>query len=362
MVVHNLATALTRIGHNVVVVAPKSSRNKMDISFDYDVFKYGFKGSTRFRLTSLLAVSVLLYVVKKFAIDVIHVHDVYNPGKRIRYFQLFVNNIPVIGTPHGDDIQITPQIQDGVRLNPKSDKIVRQNLAAFKCITAISASVRKDLDELVDNKEKIIDVPNGVWIKDFQKNINRTEIRKKFNIPLDSIAIISVGRNHIRKGFIYGLEAAAKLRNAEINISYILVGRDMSPIIDKAKSLGVSDCLITPGEVNNETVSQLLQSSDIFVSPSIVESFGINTLEAMCAGLPCVVTDVPGTRDLVSQEYGLFVKPSDSDQLANAIKYLIENPSICTDIASRARMEAQKYDWMKIAEMYQKVYKDVIAA
>ena len=302
----------------------------------------------------------LAYVVKRFKVDVINVHNVSTPGSWAYSFGRLFNKVPIVGTPHGDDIQITPEIQDGIRLNPKYDKIVRRNLAWFTRITSISTSIRKDLYQIVDNKEKIIDVPNGVWVQNFQQKINRPEIRKKFGIPLDTIALISVGRNHPRKGFNYGLDAVAKLRRGNANISYILVGRNMSPIIEKARSLGISDCLITLGEVNAESVSQLLQSSDIYVSPSIVESFGLSTLEAMSAGLPCVVTDIPGSRDLVSDEYGLFVKKADPDQLAAAIKYLIENPNVRQNMGIKAQSEALKYDWPNVAKRYVDVYKEIL--
>jgi glycosyltransferase involved in cell wall biosynthesis len=266
----------------------------------------------------------------------------------------------VIGTPHGDDIQITPEINYGVRLNPETDKIVRRNLGACVRITSISTSIRKNLHEIGINHGKIVDVPNGVCVRNFQTNINKAETRKKFNIPLDSIALISIGRNHPKKGFEFGLDAVAKLHNQGAAISYILVGRKMSQIIEKARFLGISDCLITPGEVNAKTVSEFLQISDIYVSPSIVESFGLTTIEAMSAGLPCIVTDVAGTRDVVSSEYGLLIEPENSDKLAEAIKSLIENPSIRETMGKKARMEAKKYDWPKIAEMYLNVYKEAL--
>ena len=360
IVVHNLATALTDLGHRVYVVTSYNKDCRLDKDYNYRIIRFGFRGFGRLRLVTTTVILTLAYVVKRYEIDIINVHNVSSPGSWAYSFRRFFNKIPIVGTPHGDDIQITPEIQDGIRLNPKYDKIVRRNLAMFTRITSISTSIRKDLYQIVDNKEKIIDVPNGVWVQNFQKKINSAEIRKRFGIPLDSTALISVGRNHIRKGFKYGLDAVAKLRRSGADISYILVGRDMSPIIEKARSLGISDCLITPGEVNAETVSQLLQSSDIYVSPSIVESFGLSTLEAMSAGLPCVVTDIPGSRDLVSNEYGLLVKKADSDQLADAIKYLIESPSVRKSMGVMARNEAQKYNWPEIARMYIEVYQEAI--
>ena len=78
----------------------------------------------------------------------------------------------------------------------------------------------------------------------------------------------------------------------------------------------------------------------------------------MSAGLPCIVTDVAGTRDLVTPEYGFLVEPANADKLAGAIKSLIENPALRETMGSKARIAAEKYDWPKIAEMYLNVYRN----
>ena len=360
MVVHNLATALTNMGHNVYVVTPIYRGHNFDDNFNYRIIRFGFRGYGRLKLVFASVMLTLAYVVRRFKIDIIHVHNVSKPGSWAYHYGRLFRKIPVVGTPHGDDIQITPEIQDGIRLDPEWDRIVRRNLESFTCITSISSSIRKDLNEMFINNGKIVDVPNGVWVRNFQTKTDKTEIRRKYSIPLNSIALISVGRNHPRKGFEYGLDAAAKLRNEGTMFSYILVGRDMAPMIERARSLGVSDCLITPGEINAMAVSELLQVSDIYVSPSIVESFGLTTLEAMSAGLPCIVTDVAGSKDLISDEYGVLVEPANSDNLARAIKDLIENLSLRENMGNKARIEALKYDWPKVAGMYVNVYREAL--
>ena len=135
MVVHNLATALTMLGHRVIVITPHSGSKAQDPSYPYKVIRFGFRGSSRFKLTSLLAVSTLYRVVKQFSIDVIHVHDVNNPGSWIYLLKKLNNSVPVVGTPHGDDIQITPEIKDGARLNPKRNKIISRNIKRFDRLT-----------------------------------------------------------------------------------------------------------------------------------------------------------------------------------------------------------------------------------
>lgn len=360
IVINNLATALTNMGHNVYLVTPYPKKRKVVDDYSYKVVRFGFKGYGRLKLVSTTVVLTLAYVANRYKIDIINAHNVFTPGSWSNLFHRFNRTIPIVGTPHGDDIQITPEINDGARLDPKIDKIVRRNLAGFSCITAISPSIREDLENLVKNKDKIFDVPNGVWVENFQKNIDTALVRQKFGISVDSTVIISIGRNHPRKGFEHGLEAIAKLRKSGYNIYYLLVGRSMDPIIERAKALSVSDCIITPGQVNCDTIAELLQSSDIYLSPSIVESFGVATLEAMSAGLPCVVTDIAGSRDLVSSEFGFIVKPKDPENICNKLKYLIKNTYIRKEMGKKACIEATKYDWSNVAKKYLSVYRGAI--
>jgi glycosyltransferase involved in cell wall biosynthesis len=363
IVIRNLATALTQKGHNVYLVTPyPRRRKKRDINDDYSfkVIRFGFRGHVRLKLVKPTVVLTLAYVAARYNIDVLNVHNVFTPGSWSNAFRRFNKKLPIIGTPHGDDIQITPEIGDGVRLDPKLDRQVRRNMAGFTCITAISPSIRQDICKLVEEKEKVLDVPNGVWVSNFQTNVDTTQVKKKYGIPLDTVVIISIGRNHPRKGFEYGLDAIARLRQSGQKITYLIVGRSMEPIIEKAKALSIADCLITPGQVEGHEIAELLQASDIYLSPSIVESFGVATLEAMSAGLPCVVTDTAGSRDLVSSKLGFVVKPKDSENIAKALKYLIENRSVREQMGNSAAIEAAKYDWPTVADQYVAVYRSAI--
>lgn len=357
IIVHNLATALSLDGHNVYVVTPKTKIKITKLNESYNVIRFGFKGYGRLKLFHIMAILSLTYVTMKYKIDVINVHNVYCAGTWAYYFKLFNNSIPIIGTPHGDDVQMNYEIEDGVRLNPKSNKIVRRNINNCTLVTSISNSIRTDLCELIDDRSKIIDVPNGIWSGIYEKKVNVDIVRKKYNISKDSIAIISVGRNHPRKGFEYGLQAISILKQKGYDITYILVGRDMESLRLKAENYEISDSIVITNEVNSDDIIDLYRISDIYLSPSIIESFGVATLEAMSAGLPCVVTNVQGSRDIVKPEYGFLIKSKDSHGMSNALEYLIKNHDIRKKMGHKAANIARNYNWSNIAQKYIKVYK-----
>jgi glycosyltransferase involved in cell wall biosynthesis len=360
LVVHNLATALSDMGHKVVVATAHRRHQPEDAGYRYHLVRFGFKGSYRLKLTLPLAVLAVAKLVRHFEVDVINVHGIYSPGTWAYYFRKIYDNPPIVGTPHGDEIQTSSSINWGVRLNSKADGIVRRNLKCFKYMTAVSDSIRSELIEILEKDENIRLVPNGVWTSAFKHQFDIQQVKEKYKIPNDSIVIISIGRNAPVKGFQFSLKAIANLLELGYNVSYVVVGRDMMSLAEMARSLRILNCLIMPGELDPKEVAKLLHVSDIYISSSFIESFGLSTLEAMSAGLPCIVTNVAGSKDLVSSEYGILVEPRNSEQMTNAIKFIIDNHDVRKRMGIKARLEAQKYDWPKVARMYSEVYREAL--
>lgn len=358
--VHNLATALADMGHNVIVFVPFIKERKKQNDYRYRVVQFGFRGYERLNLIIPCMYIMFLYVVWKYKIDVINVHGVYQDGAWTFLFLKLFHKISIIGTPHGDDIQVFQDFNYGVRLDPKKDRIVQRNVKSCNRVTAISRSIRNNLEEILEDDQYIMDVPNGIWTSTFQSVINKDETRRRYGIPVNCTLMISVGRNHPVKGFEIGVEALSRLKKKHSNLAYLIVGRDMDMIREKANSLGLSNILFTPGQLGVKDVADLFQASDIYVSPSLIESFGITTIEAMSAGLPCVVTDIEGSRDIVLSKFGVLVKPGDAQALADVIEHLLANSILLEKMGEEALIESKKYDWSKIAKMYEDVYKEAL--
>jgi glycosyltransferase involved in cell wall biosynthesis len=134
----------------------------------------------------------------------------------------------------------------------------------------------------------------------------------------------------------------------------------MDSIRKMADKYGVSERLLTPGELKVSEVVELLQASDIYISPSLMESFGITTIEAMTAGLACVVTDIEGSRDIVNSECGIIIPPGDVEALSEAVQYLIENKNVMKRMGERSFFQSCKYDWGIIAKEYEDAYQRTI--
>jgi glycosyltransferase involved in cell wall biosynthesis len=101
------------------------------------------------------------------------------------------------------------------------------------------------------------------------------------------------------------------------------------------------------GRVPYEDIAWLYRSSDIFVFPSIAESFGHPLVEALASGLPTVAADIPTHREICG-EAALYFPPLDAASLARGIRALLADPARQAHLTSigRKRVETE-FDWVQ---------------
>jgi len=98
-------------------------------------------------------------------------------------------------------------------------------------------------------------------------------------------------------------------------------------------------------------------ASDIFVLPSLSESFGIVNIEAMASGLPIIATKVGGIPEIIKDgENGFLVEPKNPEQIAERILYLLSNNNIRRSISFNNKEKAKNYSWDLIVNKLIAVY------
>ena len=131
----------------------------------------------------------------------------------------------------------------------------------------------------------------------------------------------------------------------------------------QSKKLSVEKYVIFAGFVEEGLKPLYYRATDIFVLPSIMntESFGIVNLEAMACGVSIVASKIGGIPDVVKDmENGLLVPPKDSNALADAIIYLLENENVRERMGRNGRKKIKNYSWERIAEETEEIYKELI--
>lgn len=175
------------------------------------------------------------------------------------------------------------------------------------------------------------------------------ESKQSFNIKHkisdDSIKILFVGRMEPRKGFDTLLRAIPKVLERFSNVHFDFCGSSEKSILDSAEKRLSSESRVTfHGYVERNNLNKFYKNCDIFVAPSIYESFGMIYLEAMRFGKPVVACNSGGTPEVVENGIsGILVSPSNADQLANALIRLCTSESLRKKMGQAGQIRISKF-------------------
>jgi glycosyltransferase involved in cell wall biosynthesis len=170
-----------------------------------------------------------------------------------------------------------------------------------------------------------------------------------------SPSIVCVGRLSEQKGHRFLIEAMPAILAEHPDARLLLAGDGhlrgalqarAEPLGDRVSFLGL-----------REDVPALIAHADLFVFPSLWEGQGNALLEAMAVGASIVATDIPSTRETVTDgEHALLVPPGDATALAAAVNRLVADPALAARLADAARRRAQDYDIERTTRDLEAVY------
>jgi len=153
------------------------------------------------------------------------------------------------------------------------------------------------------------------------------------------LGILFLGRLGERKGTPDLLRALAdaRIRNEQW-VATLAGDGDVVRYRGEAEKLGLGDRVNFPGWISASEAQELLAKSDLLVLPSRAEGLPMSVIEAFAYGLPVVSTPVGGIPDILEDGVnGLFVRPGDDAQLANAIFRIFHDESLRLRLAKNAR-------------------------
>ncbi|MBR3302087.1 MAG: glycosyltransferase family 4 protein [Firmicutes bacterium] len=125
---------------------------------------------------------------------------------------------------------------------------------------------------------------------------------------------------------------------------------------NRIKTEGLEGRVVQAGYLMD--ASPVLQRSQLFLSPSYKEGLSLGLLEALAAGLPCVVTDTGASRSVAEDDprCGICVKPGDAKAFAAAIKQYMNDKDLRLAHSKAAREKSQKYSVRRMADEYIRLY------
>lgn len=231
-------------------------------------------------------------------------------------------------------------------------------------IVAVSEQVRGFLSEQLGVAvEAIRMIPNGVAMPAADP-ARVAALSERLDLPDGHVVVGTVASLTPKKGHAYLVEALALLAARDVPCTLVLAGDGpMRPAIEQlAERLGVSSRVRLLGEA--ERVADVLELTDIFVLPSLVEGMPLALLEAMRVGRAVVATRVGGVPELVRDgDNGVLVEPADAEALADAIAALAADPARRDHLGDRARATVERdYTEERYVDALAGLYRELLAA
>jgi UDP-glucose:(heptosyl)LPS alpha-1,3-glucosyltransferase len=168
--------------------------------------------------------------------------------------------------------------------------------------------------------------------------------------------ILFVGSQFRLKGLEFVIRSLPKLKN---NAQLLVVGNDSATTFrNLAKDLGVADRVHFIGPRND--LPDIYPAADIFVFPSLYETFALVCVEAMASGVPVLATRVGGIEDyLRDEENGLFIEREASD-IAEKIDRVLVDPDLRERLITNGLATATNYSWDAIAQKYLRLFDQIM--
>jgi len=166
---------------------------------------------------------------------------------------------------------------------------------------------------------------------------------------------------------IYGVDviarafAQAALQHPELRLIMLGNGSQAGLLHSIFENAGVSERVLTPGQVSQSELPRLYSLADLYVSASHSDGTSISMLEAMACGKPVLVSDIPGNQEWIAAgENGWVFPDGEAQSLAAAISHAIAQRTRLPEMGQAARRLAeQDADWEKNFQVLLKAYEAV---
>ena len=198
----------------------------------------------------------------------------------------------------------------------------------------------------------------GVDREQFSPERRDMEWRRSFGIADNEFVIAFLGRIVMEKGLDVYADAIDELVAREVPHRALIIGEGPArPWFEER----LGSRAIFVGYQEKEGLARALASTDVLLNPSITETFGNVTLEAMASGLPVVAAVATGATSLVRDgETGILVEPGDSCGFADALEAYVKDPQLRRRHGEAGLAFAKTMDWDRINGAVLDVYRRVL--
>lgn len=187
--------------------------------------------------------------------------------------------------------------------------------------------------------------------------VDRNKKLSELGIPVEASVGIVVGDLNDNKNVETIIKALPKTNN-DFHVLICGVGPNKDSIMELATRLGIAERVHLLGF--RKDVKELLKISDVYLFASKREGLPRSTMEAMASGLPCVVSDIRGNRDLIDEKGGFLIGVQDVDGYAEAMNKLLDSCEMRNRMGDYNKVKILEFDIKNVTKQMINVFQDIL--
>lgn len=280
--------------------------------------------------------------ISRFAPNIIHVASPEILGHRAVSLALH-RNLPVVASVH-TRFETYFRYYGLAFLEPVVEALLRRFYRRCDAIFAPSESMAQLL------REQRMSYDVGIWSRGIDRTIFRPdrrslEWRQSLGIDDDDVVIGFVGRLVMEKGLDVFADTIDQLQRKQVRHKVLVVGQGparewFEKRLPKA---------VFAGFQAGEDLGRAVASMDMLFNPSVTETFGNVTLEAMAAGLPVVAARATGSESLIDDGVtGRLIQPGRTQAFADALRQFCEDGELRQKIGLAGLQSSARYGWDQV--------------
>lgn len=355
--IHTLASRMdpTRYVFSICCLMERGPKADMFERDGIDVHVLDFRPglATGAFLNNMFEIARLIRLMRRLRVDVVHTHD--NQPAAYARIAAWLARVPVVYVTYHNDY---------VWLRPIHHRVNRILASLTTRIIAVSSTVKvtsMKRERIPDRKYRVI--YNGVFEPARFPPRGPRRLPVEWNLPSDARLIANVASLSRRKGQDLLVDAFGRIAAEFPGVHLVIVGspRADEPDVEEqlmliAERHQVRDRVLFAG--SRDDVLELMALFDLYVMPSLIEGFGLSLVEAMCAGVPSIASDIDTFTELSEHgRYALLFRSGDAGALTEKLRYALRNREEMMVLGEAAQHYARaKFGVERMIAQYEQLY------
>ena len=293
-------------------------------------------------------------LLRQIPFDVINTHFVLPTGPVGDTLARFAQ-VPNVLSVHGGDLY-DPSKWTSPHRHALLRVWVRKLLRRANQVVGQSRNTLQNIRDFYSPEIKCVRIPLGI-----KRPLLKATPSQQYKFGENDVLLVTVGRLVARKAVEQLISMMGSLNTADAHLLIIGTGPHERLLREKARELHIEGRVHFLGHVEESEKFQILQMSDVFVSTSQHEGFGLVFLEAMASGLPVVCYDHGGQTDFLEDGYtGYVLALNDLPSFTESCRRLVNDADSRKRMGQKNRQRVEDLFIDRCAALYENLFNEVI--